>query len=94
MQEEAERLRITHLLWISTHSAGGDSTLRDRMFFLKDRIGFMGGASVGYVLAGRDGRILSANTLTQFGIIGGVLQEFSEGHNFEDIDYKPDDSRS
>jgi hypothetical protein len=94
VQEEVERLRITHLLWISTYSAGGESTLRDRMFFLKDRIGFMGGAAVGYVLAGTDGRILSANTLTQFGIIGGVVQEFSEGYKFEDIDYKPNNPRS
>lgn len=94
IQEEVERLRITHLLWISTYSAGGESSLRDRMFFLKDRMGFMGGATVGYVLAGIDGNILSANTLTQFGIIGGTLKTFSEGQNFEDIDYKPDNPRS
>lgn len=53
----------------------------------------MGGAAVGYVLAGTDGRILSANTLTQFGIIGGVVTEFTEGDEFEDIDYKPDNPR-
>lgn len=94
IQEEVERLGITHLLWISTYSAGGESSLRDRMFFLPDRMGFMGGATVGYVLAGIDGNILSANTLTQFGIIGGTLSTFSEGQNFEDIDYKPDNPRS
>jgi hypothetical protein len=44
-----------------------------------------------YRLHGR--RILSENTLTQFGRIGGVVKEFTQGDEFEDIDYKPDNPR-
>jgi hypothetical protein len=89
VQEQINKLNITHLLWLSNFSAGGESTVRDRLL-RKDRVGFMGGAAVGYVLAGRDGRILAADTLAQFGIIGGTVEDFTEGRDFEDIDYKPD----
>jgi hypothetical protein len=89
IQEGIDKHEITHLLWVSNFSAGGESTVRDRLL-RKDRVGFMGGAAAGYVLAGTDGRIVAADTFAQFGVIGGNIEEFTEGNNFEDIDYKPD----
>lgn len=89
IQEGIEKHEITHLLWLSNFSGGGESTVRDRLL-RKDRVGFMGGAAVGYVLAATDGRIITADTFAQFGVIGGNIEEFTEGNDFEDIDYKPD----
>jgi hypothetical protein len=89
VHEQIDRLGIKYLLWLSNFSGGGESTVRDRLW-RKDRVGFMGGAAVGYILAGTDGRIRAADTLAQFGITGGTLEEFTEGHDFKDIDYKPD----
>jgi hypothetical protein len=98
VQEQIDKLGITHLLWLSNFSGGGESTVRDRLW-RKDRVGFMGGAAVGYILACTEGstedgteggRILAADTLAQFGVTGGTLEEFTEGRDFEDIDYKPD----
>jgi hypothetical protein len=90
IQETVDRFGVTHLLCLSHFSSGGESTIRERFSVLADREGFMGGAAVGYVLASTKGNILAADTLAQFGIIGGTIKEMAEGHEFENIDYKPD----
>jgi hypothetical protein len=41
------------------------------------------------VLASPSGEILAADTLAQFGLAGGSIDELTEGKDFTGIDYKP-----
>ncbi|MDP9439359.1 MAG: hypothetical protein M3P49_11540 [Actinomycetota bacterium] len=51
-----------------------------------DRIGFMGGAAVAYLLASRSGELLVGDTFAQFGLTGGKIAELLKGRNFDAID--------
>jgi len=78
IRERIETLKITHLLWLGNLSSGGETIVRKGLF-VPDSIGFMGGAAVSFVLAGKDGLILDGNTYAQQGITGGKLKDYIEG---------------
>ena len=78
IRERIEKLKITHLLWLGNLSSGGETIVRKGLF-VPDSIGFMGGAAVSFVLAGKDGLILDGNTYAQQGITGGKLKDYIEG---------------
>lgn len=70
VRERIDTLGITHLLWLGNLSSGGETTVRNS-FPKGDRIGFMGGAAVSFVLADTSGKVLDGNTYAQYGITGG-----------------------
>ncbi len=69
----------------SAPSQAGETTEKDRRVF-DDRIGFMGGAAVAYLLASRSGELLVGDTFAQFGLTGGKIAELLKGRNFDAID--------
>jgi hypothetical protein len=80
IRERVDKLNITHLLWLSNLSSGGDTTTRESLF-QGNRIGFMGGAAISFVLADargaeEDGEILDGNTYAQYGVTGGELRDY------------------
>jgi len=80
IRERIDELDITHFLWLSNLSSGGDTTTRESLF-QGNRIGFMGGAAVSFVLADasgaeEDGEILDGNTYAQYGVTGGELRDY------------------
>lgn len=75
IREKIDELDDPYLLWVSTLSSGGEASTRDRLI-RDDLVGFMGGAAVSYVLATGDGEVLAADTLAQYGLTGGRLQDY------------------
>ena len=81
LQEGIDTHDITHLLWLDIFSSGAETTVRGRIAF--DRIGFLGGAAVGYVLADKGGEILAADTIVDCDMFGGNLNELTKGEHFD-----------
>ena len=75
VRERIDTLGITRLLWLGNLSSGGEATVRNS-FPGHDRIGFMGGAAVSFVLADTEGKVLDGNTYAQYGINGGKLKDY------------------
>ena len=65
-------------MWLGNLSSGGETTVRESLFE-RDRVGFMGGAAVSFVLADTNGQVLDGNTYAQYGIAGGKLKDYMEG---------------
>ncbi len=61
MHEFFEKVKITHLLYLSTISAGGEATLR-KGYFRSGRISYLGGGVVACVLADIKGPVVFAST--------------------------------
>lgn len=79
IREGIETLGISHLLWLGTHSSGGDTIVTKGLLEI-DRIGFKGGAAVSFKLADINGQILDGNTYAQYGVTGGKLKDYLD-HN-------------
>ena len=79
IRERIETLNITHLLWLGNLSSGGETIVRKGLF-VRDSIGFMGGAAISFVLADKDGLILDGNTYAQHSITGGKLKDYIDGN--------------
>jgi hypothetical protein len=82
IQEQIDKLEITHFLWLGTLSSGGEEAVRTSLV-KGERIGFMGGAAVNFVLvhkggesSDRAGQVLEANTYAQYGTMGGDLRDY------------------
>ncbi len=56
---------ITHLLHLKISSSGGEAITQKRVFGF-GRTAFIGGGTISYILAQRDGKIISADTLVAF----------------------------
>ncbi len=85
-RERIEKSNATHLLWLKILSSGGEATVRDRLIG-EDRVGFMGGAVVGFALASVEGEVLAADTLSQFGVNGFRIRDLVGGN--EEVSYFP-----
>jgi hypothetical protein len=85
VRERINTLGITHLLWLGNLSSGGEATVRNS-FPKGDRVGFMGGAAVSFVLADTEGKVLDGNTYAQYGITGGDREDYL-GRNPAEVHY-------
>jgi hypothetical protein len=95
VQEQIDKLGITHLLWLGNLSSGGEAAVRTSLV-KGERIGFMDGAAVSFVLVDignesseRGGEVLEANTYAQYGTMGGELREYM--NRGTDVRYTPAD---
>ncbi len=64
IQNHLNTQKITHLLYLTIASSGGDIII-GKGLFQSGRVRFLGGAVVSYVLAQSDGKIVAADTLAE-----------------------------
>jgi hypothetical protein len=67
LRERIESLEITHLLYATIVSSGGEVIIKKGWFICSGHTEYLGGSVVSYLLADQDGRIVAADTLVDFG---------------------------
>lgn len=65
MRDYIKQMGITHLLYLKISSSGGEAITQKRIFG-SGHITYMGGSTISYILAQRDGKVISADTLVAF----------------------------
>jgi hypothetical protein len=69
LRDRIRQLKITHLLHLMIlPKSGGEAITKKKYWFIPDTVGYLGGASVSYILAEKEGKIISGDTLTKLSI--------------------------
>ncbi len=77
MRDYIRQMNITHLLYLEISSSGGEAITQKRMFS-SGNTAYIGGSTISYILAQRDGKVIAGDTIVAF----------------SELDYKIDSSES
>ncbi len=65
VQEHIRKMVITHLLYLEISSSGGEA-ITEKRIFSSGHTAYIGGGTVTYILADKDGKVISSDSLVAF----------------------------